>query len=105
MKLKLEKVKLLLRFLNDSRQQLETALEVKKPSPLRNAFIINPKLSVMKSFPGFNRHVRAGYCFTNCYRMRAIWDAMLLIIRAVLGRSTTPEKAAITDAENLLRPK
>ena len=91
---KLEKVKLLLRFLMSPEKQLETALEV-KTFPTQKCLYNNPKLLSDEILSGSNRQLEQGIALPIVTEMRAIWDAMRPNYQAVLGGSTTPEKAAI----------
>jgi arabinogalactan oligomer/maltooligosaccharide transport system permease protein len=91
---KLEKVKLLLRYLMSPEKQLEAALEV-KTFPTQKCLYNNPKLLSDEILSGSNRQLQQGIALPIVTEMRAIWDAMRPNYQAVLGGSTTPEKAAV----------
>ena len=90
---KLEKVKLLLKYLMSPENQLETALEV-KTFPTQKCLYDNPRLLNDEILSGSKKQIEQGIPLPIVTEMRAIWDAMKPVYQAVLGGSITPEKAA-----------
>src|ERR1035437_1248983 len=90
---KLEKVKLLLKYLMSPKNQLETALEV-KTFPTQKCLYDNPRLLNDEILSGSKKQIEQGIPLPIVTEMRAIWDAMKPVYQAVLGGSITPEKAA-----------
>jgi arabinogalactan oligomer / maltooligosaccharide transport system permease protein len=90
---KLPKVKMLLEYLLNSENQLETALEI-KTFPTRLDLYDNPLIKEDEILQNSRRQIELGTPMPIITEMRAIWDAIRPVYQGVLSGAISPEKGA-----------